>query len=162
MTEKSCFDFLEGDRLFCNSEHPERHWVSQMRQWSCHCERHGCIEGKLKYRPTGYYVPGNSVGIATGYGLDSTGIESRWRARYSAPVQTGPGAHPASCTMGTGFFSGVKYGRCLTLTPHSLLVPCSWKSRAIPLCPYGPYGLYRATVPVQGSTLHFFHNCLLS
>jgi len=25
-------------------------------------------------------------------------------ARFSAPVQTGPGAHPASYTMGTGFF----------------------------------------------------------
>jgi len=29
-------------------------------------------------------------------------------ARFSAPVQTGPGAHPASCTMGTGSFLGVK------------------------------------------------------
>ena len=29
-------------------------------------------------------------------------------ARFSAPVQTGPGAHPASCTMGTGSFSRVK------------------------------------------------------
>jgi len=29
-------------------------------------------------------------------------------ARYSTPVQTGPGAHPASYTMGTGFFLGVK------------------------------------------------------
>jgi hypothetical protein len=29
-------------------------------------------------------------------------------ARFSAPVQTGPGAHPASCTMGTGAFPGVK------------------------------------------------------
>jgi hypothetical protein len=26
-------------------------------------------------------------------------------------------------------------------------------SRAIPLLPYGPYGLYRASVPVQGCTL---------
>ena len=25
-------------------------------------------------------------------------------ARFSATVQTGSGAHPASCTMGTGFF----------------------------------------------------------
>jgi hypothetical protein len=25
-----------------------------------------------------------------------------------APVQTGPGAHPASCTMGTGSLPGVK------------------------------------------------------
>ena len=28
--------------------------------------------------------------------------------RFSAPVQTGPGAHPASYTMGTGTFPGVK------------------------------------------------------
>ena len=29
-------------------------------------------------------------------------------ARFSTPVQTGPGAHPASYTMGTGSFPGVK------------------------------------------------------
>jgi hypothetical protein len=29
-------------------------------------------------------------------------------ARFFAHVQTGPGAHPASCTMGTGFIPGVK------------------------------------------------------
>jgi len=28
--------------------------------------------------------------------------------RFSAPLQTGPEAHPASCTMYTGFFPGVK------------------------------------------------------
>jgi len=27
-------------------------------------------------------------------------------ARISAPVQSGPEAHPASCTMGTGSFQG--------------------------------------------------------
>ena len=36
------------------------------------------------------------------------GIDSRWGARFSAPVQTGHEAHPASCTMGTGSFPGVK------------------------------------------------------
>ena len=76
-------------------------------------------------------------------------------ARFSTPVQTGPGAHPASCTMGTGSFPGVKSGRDVTLTPHFLLVPWSRKSRAIPLPPYGPYGLYRCSVPVQGCTLPF-------
>ena len=30
------------------------------------------------------------------------------RVRYSTSVQTGPGAHPASCTMGTGSFPGGK------------------------------------------------------
>ena len=45
----------------------------------------------------------------------------------------GPGAHPASCKMGTGSFPGVKCGRGVLLTTHPLLVPLSWKSRAIPL-----------------------------
>ena len=52
--------------------------------------------------------PGSVVGIATGYGLDGPGIESRPGTRISAPVQTGPGAHPASCTVGTGSFPGVE------------------------------------------------------
>jgi hypothetical protein len=38
---------------------------------------------------------GNSVGTATRYRLDGPGIESQW-GRFSAPVQTGPGAHPTS------------------------------------------------------------------
>jgi hypothetical protein len=71
--------------------------------------------------------PGNVVGIATGYGLEGPGIESRWGARFSAPVQIGPGAHPASCNMGTGSFPGVKSGRGVTLTPHPLSVPLVMK-----------------------------------
>ena len=51
-------------------------------------------------------------------------------ARFSAPVQTGSGAHPASCTVGIGSFPGVKRGQGVTLTPHLLLVPLSRKSRA--------------------------------
>jgi hypothetical protein len=62
--------------------------------------------------------PGSSVSIVTGYGLDVPGIESWWGARFSAPVQTGPGSHPASCTMGTGSFLGVESGRGVVLTAH--------------------------------------------
>jgi hypothetical protein len=62
--------------------------------------------------------PDSLVGIATGYGLDGPGTESRWGARCSALVQNGPGAHPASCTMGTGSFPGVDSGRGVTLTPR--------------------------------------------
>ena len=51
----------------------------------------------------------SSVGTVTSYGLEGTGFESQWGgARFSAPFQTGPGAHPAYCTMGTGSFPGVK------------------------------------------------------
>ena len=61
----------------------------------------------------------SAVGVATRNGLDSPGIESRWGARFSAPVQTGPGAHPASCTMGTGSFPGAKWpGRGADHPPH--------------------------------------------
>jgi hypothetical protein len=56
-------------------------------------------------------------------------------ARFSAPVQTGPGAHPASCKMGTGSFPRVKNVWDMTLIPHPLLVPWSRKGRAIPLPP---------------------------
>jgi hypothetical protein len=86
----------------------------------------------------------SSVGISTGYGLDGPGIESRWEARFFAHVQTGPEAHPASCTMGTGCFPGVKRpGR--GADHHPLLAPRSGKSRAIPLPPSGPSGLLRGT-----------------
>ena len=98
------------------------------------------------------------------------------RSRDRIPVggeifQTGPGVHPAFCKMGTGSFLALKSGRGVTLTLHLRPVPWPRKSRAIPLLPlwtvrsvqtlsactvqlylyshYGPYSLYRASVPVQ-------------
>jgi hypothetical protein len=50
----------------------------------------------------------SAVGISTRYGLDGPEIESRWEARFSAPVHSGPRAHPASHTMGAESFPGVK------------------------------------------------------
>jgi hypothetical protein len=54
------------------------------------------------------------VSIVTRYRLDGLGIESGVGPRFSAPVQTGPGAHPAPCTMGTGSFQRVKQLKCQT------------------------------------------------
>jgi hypothetical protein len=45
------------------------------------------------------------VGIATLCGLDGPEFESRWGAKLSTPVQTGPGVHPVPCSMGTGSLS---------------------------------------------------------
>ena len=81
--------------------------------------------------------PGSSVGIATDYGMDGPGIESRWGRDFPL-LQIGPGAHPAWSTMGTRSFPGVKCGRGVTLTPHPLLGSRSGKSRAIPLPLSGP------------------------
>jgi len=38
----------------------------------------------------------------------TSGDRNPVEARFSAPVQTGPGAHLASCTMGTEAFQEVK------------------------------------------------------
>ena len=78
------------------------------------------------------YGPGSSVGIATELQAGRSRIESRC-GRDFLPVRTGPGTHPASCKMGTRSFLGVECGQGTLLTAHTLLVPWSWKSRAIPL-----------------------------
>ena len=65
---------------------------------------------------------GSSVAIATDYGLDGPGSNPGWGRDFPS-VQTGPVAHPVSCTIGTGSFTGVKCGRGVLLTAHPLLVP---------------------------------------
>jgi hypothetical protein len=46
--------------------------------------------------------------IGTCYGLDGPELEFGRGVGFSAPIQTGAGAKPASYTTGTGSFSGVK------------------------------------------------------
>ena len=79
-----------------------------------------------------------SVGIATCYGLDGRGIESRWRARFSAPIQTGPGAHPASYTMGAGSFPGVKHPGCGVDNPPSSSAEVKERVELYLYSPFGP------------------------
>jgi hypothetical protein len=69
-------------------------------------------------------------------------------------VQNGTGAHPASCTMGTGgsLLSG-KTGRGVMLTTHSLLVPRLRKSRS--------YTSSHPEAPLSSKTgqLYLFTSC---
>ena len=72
------------------------------------------------YLTTQFYSgPGSSIGTATDYGLDSPGSNPCGEEIFP-PVQTGPGAHPASCKMGIRSFPGVKCGRGVLLTTHPL------------------------------------------
>ena len=89
--------------------------------------------------------PDSSVGIATGYGLDGPGIESRWGREFPHLSRPALGPTPDSYTMGNASFPGVKSSRGMTLTPHPLLVPRSWKSRAITSTP--PMGRMVCTEP---------------
>jgi hypothetical protein len=73
----------------------------------------------------------NVVGIATRYGLDGARIESRWGRDF--PHLSGP----ASYTMGTGSFSGVKRpGRGVDDPPH--LAPRLKKEYSYTSSPSGP------------------------
>ena len=97
--------------------------------------------GQINQWPATFVGRDISVGIATRYGLDGPGIESRWGARFSATVQTGPGAHPASYTMGTGSFAGVKRPwRGVDHPPH--LVSRLKKEYSLPLLPLWAFVAY--------------------
>jgi len=76
--------------------------------------------------------PGSSVGIATHYGLDGPGSNACGdeNLRTCSGRPWGP---PSLLYNGYRVFPGVKRGRGVLLTTHSLLVPRSWKSRTIPL-----------------------------
>jgi hypothetical protein len=72
--------------------------------------------------------PSNVVGVTTELRVGRSGDRTPMEAGFSAPVQTDPGAHPASCTMGNESFpEGVESGRNLTLNPHSFPVPLVMK-----------------------------------
>jgi len=60
----------------------------------------------------------SSVGIATRYSWIVRG-PTPGGARFSAPVYTGPGTHPASYTMGIKPFPGAKW-RGVALTTHPI------------------------------------------
>ena len=76
----------------------------------------------------------SSVGIASRYGLEGPGIESRLRRDFphlSKPV-LGPTQPPVKWVPGLSWGKG---GQAVTLTTHPYLLPRSRKSRAIPLFP---------------------------
>jgi hypothetical protein len=78
--------------------------------------------------------PGNVVRIVTGYGLDGPGIEPGEGEIFRICPDRSWGL-PSLLYNGYRFFPGSKERPGVKLTPHSLLVPWSRKSRAVPLFP---------------------------
>jgi len=87
-----------------------------------------------------------TVGIATRFGLDGLGIETQCRPRFSTPIQTGPGAHPGSYTLGTGSFPGVKWPGHGTDHPPP---PSAKVKERVELYIYSPF---RTLWPILGRT----------
>jgi hypothetical protein len=102
------------------------------------CARRTCVhiirnnDAGENFLPCKLYGRRDSVvGIATRYGLEDPGIESRW-VEISALIQTGSGPPPSFLYNGYRVFPGGKGGRGVMLTTHTLLVPRLRKSWAIP------------------------------
>ena len=94
--------------------------------------------------------PGSSVGIATELRAGRSRIESRWGWVF-LPVQTGPGAHPASCKIGTGSFLGVEVAGAWGWSPTPSSPEVLEKSRAVPLLTLRAFMAYE-----KGETLPTF------
>jgi hypothetical protein len=62
----------------------------------------------------------SSGGVVIGYGLDGPGIESRWGARFFAPVQTALEPTQPNIKLVTGVFPGGK--AAVALTNHRILL----------------------------------------
>jgi hypothetical protein len=94
-------------------------------QYRCQSQCHCCLYHSHVTRTVSR---GSSVSIVSGYRRDDCAKEVRSPAEakvffFSLCINTETGAHPASCTMGTGVLSpGLKRGRSVTLTTHPHLV----------------------------------------
>jgi len=66
--------------------------------------------------------PGSVFSIATGYGLDGPGIESWWGRDFLHLSRPALGSTQPPVQWVLGLSGGIKRGRCVTLTPHTLLV----------------------------------------
>jgi hypothetical protein len=99
--------------------------------------------------------PDSVVDIATGYGLDGPGIESWW-GKIFRTCPDRPWGPPSLLYYGYRVFSGGKErpGRDADPSPPSGAVGHE-RVELYLYSLYGPYGLYRASVPVQGCTLLF-------
>ena len=102
--------------------------------------------------------PGSVVGIATGYGLEGRGIESRWgeifRTSSDRPWALGPTQSPVQWVPG---LSRGKEWPGRDADPSHLLVPWSRKSRVLPLLLlWAVRPVCTASVPIQGCTLPLY------
>jgi hypothetical protein len=100
---------------------------------------------------------GISVGIVTGYGLDGPGIESQWGRDFPHLSRPALGPTQSPVQWVPSLSRGIERTQ-LETDPSPLLVPWTKKVELYLYSPYGPYGLDRASVYVQGCTLPIYTN----
>ena len=104
---------------------------------------------------TMYCGPGRVVCIATGYGLDGPGIESRWERDFPHPSRPALGATQPPVQWVPCLSRGKERPGCDADPSHPSGAVGHDRVELYLYSPCGPYGLYRASIPVQGCTLPF-------
>jgi hypothetical protein len=92
--------------------------------------------------------PGSSVGIATAYGLDGPGFETRCR-RIILTCPDRPWSPPS---LPFNEYRVFPYGKERPGRDADFSPPSSVMELYL-YFPYGPYGVYRTSVPIQGCTV---------
>jgi hypothetical protein len=78
------------------------------------------------------------------------------KAKISAPVQTGLGVYPASCTMGTGSLSQGQSDQDVALTAHPHLAPRIKKEYSYTSTPcLGVHGLFEGELCLYRYVVHY-------
>jgi len=100
--------------------------------------------------------PGSSVGIATAYGLDGPGIESRWKRDFPYLSRPALGSTQPHVKWVSGLSTGGKKqsGRDAETSPP--FVPWLRKSRAIPLFPLWAVRPVESLSSCTGCNLTFY------
>jgi len=115
--------------------------------WSCTFHRMCTTDIVIQYPALALQGPGLVSQYSDSQRAERSGDRFPVGARFSAPVQTGPWAHPASYTMGTGSFPGGKTAGAWRWSP----TPSSAKVKErVELYLYWPSG---PSWPVLGWTL---------
>jgi hypothetical protein len=138
-------DFRKCVSYKCKSRINNHTFPRQSHFVSCLCKRYF-------YQ----YGPGSSVSIATGYGLDGPGIESRRGGEIFHTCPDRPWGPPGLLYNRYWVFPRGKERPGRDANPSSSSSAVIMKGYSYTSThPYGPFGLYRASVPVQGCTLPF-------
>ena len=116
-----------------------------------------CVKLLLVYHKL-YCAPCSSVGVATGYGLDDPVIEFRWGRDFPQLSRLALGLIQPPVQWVLGLFRGklLQEGDADPSPPSSAVG--HERVELYLYSPYGPYGLYRASVPGQGYTLPYLIN----
>ena len=114
------------------------------------------LNSPIRFTPAWICRPGRLSRYSVSQQAGRSGDRIPVLARFSTPVHTGPGTHPASYTRGTGSFPGVKRpGRVLDHQPPPHFSVEVKERVELNLCSHsGP------SCPVRGWTLPLLFTCL--